>query len=304
MDELRFDGRVAVVTCAGRGLGRTHALLLASRGAAVVVADLGADIAGSGTSDGPAHDVVDEIKGTGGQAVACVASVANETGARSIIETALSSFGRVDVVVNNAGIADKHRFEELSTDQFSRMIEVHYYGTLFTTRAAWPHFLAADYGRIVNTTSEAILGEIPDLTSYGSAKGAVWGLTKNLAIEAAGRGIQVNAIAPRGNTRMAQEGKTKLKTGLGVDPDVLEKVLAAMRPELVSPAVAFLAHESCPLNGEILQVGAGLVSRLAVIQTHGLTRPDLTPEDIAVNLDSILDPTNAEVREVKPFSPT
>jgi NAD(P)-dependent dehydrogenase (short-subunit alcohol dehydrogenase family) len=207
------------------------------------------------------------------------------------------------VVLNNAGISDKHRFEDLSTEQFRRMIDVHYFGTLFTTKAAWPHFLAAGYGRVVNTTSEAILGEIPDLTSYGSAKGAIWGLTKNLAIEAAGRGIQVNAVAPRGNTRMAQEGKGKLRAGLGIDPDILDKVLAQIPPELVSPAVVFLAHESCPLNGEVLQVGGGLVSRLAVIQTHGLNRPDLTPEDIAANLDTILDPTNAAVRNVKPFSP-
>jgi NAD(P)-dependent dehydrogenase (short-subunit alcohol dehydrogenase family) len=276
---------------------------MAARGAQVVIADIGAELDGSGTLAGPAHEVVEEIKGAGGDAVACVASVAEEAGAAVIIETALNAFGRIDVVVNNAGISNKHRFEELSTDQFRRMIDVHYFGTLFTTKAAWPHFLAAGYGRVVNTTSEAILGEIPDLTSYGSAKGAIWGLTKNLAIEATGRGIRVNAVAPRGNTRMAQDGKSKLGAGLGIDPQVLDKVLAQIRPELVSPAVAFLAHESCSLNGEVLQVGGGLVSRLAVFQTQGLNRPDLTPEDIAANLGTILDPTNAEVRDVKPFSP-
>ena len=303
MDELRFDDRVAVITGGGRGLGRAHALLLASRGARVVIADVGAELDGSGASDGPAEDVVEEIRENGGDAVACIASVAEEAAAASIIETALNAFGRVDVLVNNAGISDKHRFEELSTEQFRRMIDIHYFGTLLTTKAAWPHFLEAGYGRVVNTTSEAILGEIPDLTSYGSAKGAVWALTKNLAIEAAGRGIQVNAIAPRGNTRMAQEGKSKLKAGLAIDAQVIEKSLAEMRPELVSPAVAFLAHESCPLNGEVLQVGSGLVSRLAVIHTQGISRPDLTPEDIVANLDTILDPTAAQVRDVKPFSP-
>ena len=198
MDELRFDDCVVVVTAtgAGRGIGRSHALLFAERGARVVVADHGGEIDGSGASDAPAEDVAAEIREAGGQAVACFASVADEAAASEVVDTAIRTFGRLDVVVNNAGINDPAPFEELTASQFHRMLEVHFFGTLFVTRAAWAHFRTAGYGRIVNTVSEAMLGGIPQLTSYGTAKGAVFGLTRNLATEAAGTGIQVNTIAP------------------------------------------------------------------------------------------------------------
>jgi NAD(P)-dependent dehydrogenase (short-subunit alcohol dehydrogenase family) len=180
------------------------------------------------------------------------------------------------------------------------MIDVHYYGTLFTCKAAWPHFQTAGYGRIVNTTSESIFGGYPDLTSYGPAKGAVYGFTRNLATEAAGTGIHVNAIAPRGNTRMADAGKERMVATLPGSREQVEQVLAQLRPELNSPAVAFLAHESCDLNGEVLQVGSGRVARLVMVHTPGITGENLTAEDIAANIETILDVTDAAVPGVTP----
>ena len=297
MHELRFDERVAIVTGAGRGIGRSHALLLASRGARVVVADVGGDIGGTGSSHGPADDVVDEIRASGGEAVASYASVAESDEAASIIETALDAFGRIDVVVNNAGIHDPGLFETLSTDQFRGMLDVHFFGALFVTRAAWPHFTAAGYGRIVNTASEAMLGGIPELTSYGAAKGAVFGLTRNLATEGARLGIRVNALAPRAYTRMSASSSDALADMMAMPREVMDQVNASMPPGLCAPAAAFLAHESCPLNGEVLQVGMGGVARLAVVHTQGISKDSLTAEDIAENLDTILDVTDARVTE-------
>ena len=198
MDELRFDDRVALVTGGGRGIGRCHSVLLAQRGAKVVVADYGSSIDGSGSSSAPAEAVVGEIREAGGEAVACYASVAEQSGAASIVEMALETFGRIDIVVNNAGIADKHPFGDLSADQFHRMLDVHFLGTLYVIQSAWPHLVRGGYGRIVNTTSEAVLGGQDQLASYGAAKGAVWALTRAIACESASFGILTNAVAPRG----------------------------------------------------------------------------------------------------------
>lgn len=297
MSQLRFDDRVVIVTGAGRGIGRSHALLLASKGARVVVADVGGGIDGSGSSRAPADDVVHEIEANGGQAVATYASVADEEAAASIVDTAMQTYGRVDALVNNAGIHDPGRFESLSVEQFRTMLEVHFFGTLFVTRAAWPHFVARGYGRVVNTASEAMLGGIPELTSYGSAKGAVFGLTRNLATEGTSHGIRVNAIAPRAHTRMSESHSEALASVMGLPREAMDEINASMPPELCAPAAAFLAHESCPLNGEVLQVGMGGVARLAVVHTQGISKDDLTAEDIAENLDTIMDVNDARVTE-------
>jgi NAD(P)-dependent dehydrogenase (short-subunit alcohol dehydrogenase family) len=297
MTELRFDGRVAVVTGAGRGVGRSHALLLAAKGARVVVADYGVDIDGGGSSPAPAEDVVHEIKDNGGEAAVCYASVAEERGAQAIIDTAIEAFGRIDAVINNAGIHDPGAFVALTVDQFRKMVDVHYFGTLFVTRAAWPHFVQAGYGRVVNTVSEAMLGGIPELTSYGAAKGAVFALTRNLATEAAPLGIRVNAIAPRAYTRMSASHSETLAEVLSMPKEVMDEINASMPPELCSPAAAFLAHESCPLNGEVLQIGMGGVARIAVVHTQGISKSPLTAEDIAANLDEIMDVRDARVTD-------
>jgi NAD(P)-dependent dehydrogenase (short-subunit alcohol dehydrogenase family) len=297
MSELRFDGRVVIVTGGGRGIGRAHALLLASKAASVVVADLGGAIDGSGSSPRPADDVVEEIRANGGEAAASHASVAEEAGAASIVDTAMRTYGRLDAVINNAGINDPGTFESLTVEQFRRMLDVQFFGTLLVTKAAWPLFVAAGHGRIVNTASEAMLGGIPELSSYGSAKGAVFGLTRNLATEGAAHGIHVNALAPRAHTRMSESESKRLASVLDMPEEMMEEIKASMPPELCAPAAAFLAHEACPLNGELLQIGMGSVSRLAVVHTQGISKDPLTAEDIADNLDAILDVSDARVTD-------
>ncbi|MFN8225626.1 MAG: SDR family NAD(P)-dependent oxidoreductase [Mycobacterium sp.] len=295
--ELRFDGRVAVVTGAGRGVGRAHALLLAAKGAHVVVADIGGGLTGTGESSDPADSVVAEIQDAGGSAVACYASVAEQNSAARVVKTALESFGRIDIVVNNAGIHDPAMFEDLTAQQFRRMLEVHYLGTVFVTQAAWPHMIAAGYGRVVNTVSEATLGGITQLSSYGAAKGAVFGLTRNLATEGLVHGIRVNAIAPRAFTRLSAAHSDTLSAEMSIPGDVMDQINASMPPELCAPAAAFLAHESCPLNGEVLQAGMGGVARIAVVCTKGITSPSISAEEIAERIGEVMDVSDGHVAE-------
>jgi NAD(P)-dependent dehydrogenase (short-subunit alcohol dehydrogenase family) len=296
-DQLRFDGRSVVVTGAGRGIGRSHALALAGRGARVVVADFGGNVDGQGgESTGPADDVVAEIEAAGGEAVAAYASVADPAGAASIVETALDAFGRLDVVVNNAGISDPDRFEDLSLARFQKMVDVHYLGTVYVLKAAWPHLQAAGYGRIVNTCSEAMLGVSPKLTSYSGGKGGVFGLTRALACEGPKYGILVNGVAPRAGTRMS-DAKT-MSHVLDLPEDVFAGTMQAYPPAQVSPAVVYLAHEACRVNGEVFVSGGGVIQRLVFSATRGLEGDALTPEDVDRNLDELMDVGTAQVVEV------
>jgi NAD(P)-dependent dehydrogenase (short-subunit alcohol dehydrogenase family) len=201
-------------------------------------------------------------------------------------------------VVNNAGIHDPGPFADLTVQQFRTMLDVHFMGTLLVTRAAWPHFQRAGYGRVVNTVSEAVLGGIPTLTSYGSAKGAVLGLTRNLATEGLAQGIRVNALAPRANTRMTAAAADHIAETLRIPRETMNEINASMPPDLCAPAAAFLAHESCPLNGEILQIGMGGVARIAVVQTQGIAKAPLIAEDIAAHLTEIMDLTDARVLDI------
>jgi NAD(P)-dependent dehydrogenase (short-subunit alcohol dehydrogenase family) len=287
MDQLRFDGRSVIVTGAGRGVGRAHALMLASRGAKVVVADSGGTLEGTGSSHEPADEVVDEIESAGGTAVAVYASVAEPDGAASIVGAAIDAFDRLDAVINNAGINANVRFEDVSLEQFSRMIAVHYLGTVHMCRAAWPHLVDAGTARIVNTCSEAMLGTHGNVSDYAGAKGGVYGFTRALAAEGPKHGIHVNGISPRASTRMNTPEVLARTTDLPEERFV--GVLAAFRPELVSAAVAFLAHESCELNGEVLVAGAGQVQRLSIYVSRGISDDALTPEVVAEKLDAILD---------------
>jgi hypothetical protein len=298
MSELRFDGRSVIVTGGGRGFGRCHSLLLASRGARVVVADYGVEVDGSGSSPEPAESVVKEIEAAGGEAVACFANVVDPDDARKIVQTAVDAFGGVDVLVNNAGIWDGDWFDGLTLEGFRKMIDFHYLGTVNTCKAAWPHLKEASNGCIVNTSSEAVIGMVPKNPDYAGAKGAVFAFTKALALNAQMFGLRVNAIAPRGNTRMSA-------------PEILARTMDApvenftgefftnMKPEYVSPAVAFLAHESCTLNGEVLMCGDKQAKRLALIETQGLVFPDEpTPEYLADNVEKLMDPTDPMVMTI------
>ena len=293
MAELRFDDHSVIVSGGGGGIGRELALLLASKGALVVVADNGCEVEGGGSSPVAADAVTEEIRSRGGRAIACYDSVADESGASAIVEAALSASGRLDAVINLAGIFDPAPFEQISTEQFRSMMDVHFFGTLFVTKAAWPHLAVSGGGRIVNATSESFVG-MELLSSYGAAKGAIFSLTRNLAIEGMPHGIAANCIAPRAGTRMG----VKHALIMGAPPEVREQAPLMMPPAVVAPAATFLAHRSCRLNGETLFVAPNDISRIAVIKTTGYIADEVSTEDIAEHLDEIMDLTDAFVTDV------
>lgn len=293
MSELRFDDRCAIVTGGGRGVGRIHALALAARGARVVVADLGAELDGGGSSSDPADQVVREIRTAGGEAVACYGSVADESDAAAIVRTALDAFGRLDVLVNNAGISSPELFEDQTLEQIRRLVMVHYLGTVYVTKAAWPHLSAAGYGRIVNTCSEGPLGIHEMMTGYGGAKGGVLGFTLGLAAEAAKYGIAVNGFSPRIATRMSSPDV--LAHVYGQPAEMFATTMQAFPPELASPAAVYLAHESCQLNGVVLVCGGGDVLRMAVMENQGVHLDAISAEVIAQNIDAVIDMSDARV---------
>jgi NAD(P)-dependent dehydrogenase (short-subunit alcohol dehydrogenase family) len=288
MNELRFDGRTAIVTGAGGNpsLGRAHAMLLASRGANVVVNDIGSDPESPGyKGTASAEAVVDEIQGAGGTAVADGNSVATESGAGALIQTALDAFGSVDILVNNAAISIQADFDELSSRDFQRHIDINIMGCVWTCRAAWPYMKRASYGRIVNVTSGALAG-LGRLSAYGVTKGGVFALSRMLAVDGAGFGIKANSLNPAAHTRMLEsqqdEGSSLLIYARQNQP-----------AELVSPAVALLSHESCPVTGECITAGGGGFSRFYVAQTKGIVDADITVERLAERFDEVMDETGA-----------
>jgi NAD(P)-dependent dehydrogenase (short-subunit alcohol dehydrogenase family) len=282
MEKLTFEERVVAVTGAGRGIGRAHALLLAARGAGVIVADLGASVDGAGTDgDDPASEVAAEIAAGGGRAVAVRADVSTEDGADAIVASAVDQFGRLDGVINNAGIVRTGHFDEVSSREYQRNLDVHLFGALNLCRAAWPHLIASGAGRVVNTVSQAMLGN-PLMTHYGSSKGAVFAFTRNLAIEGAPYGIGVNALAPGAGTRMAEA------SAAGLTEEVLQYMRTALLPEHVAPLAAYLVHPSCQVTGELFNAAGGFVSRSVVVTTPGIHDPALSLETVASRWDEIM----------------
>ncbi|MGO4588119.1 SDR family NAD(P)-dependent oxidoreductase [Micrococcaceae bacterium Sec5.1] len=286
--DLRFDGRVAIVTGAGRGLGRAHALLLAERGARVVVNDLGGSKEGEGNDAGPANETAAEIVAAGGIAVADTNDVGSEAGCHALVETAIREFGRIDIVVNNAGISRWATFPEADATNLELTLDVHLRGTWHTTRAAWPYMEEQGYGRVITTTSTGMLG-LPDNLAYATAKGALIGFTRSLALAAAPKGILVNCVAPNSVTRPSLSAdKPNIVTANEADSARLQ----AMQTDLVSPMVAYLAHESCEVNGEILVAGAKRFARWFMGFTPGwLDESDGVPtiEDVVSHWDEIND---------------
>ena len=281
MADLGFDGKVAIITGAGGGLGRSHALDLAKRGALIVVNDLGGSTDGEGASHTAAQKVVDEIKAAGGEAVANYDSVATPEGGESIVQTAIDSFGRVDIIINNAGILRDASFKNMTKEMLEPIIDVHLKGAFYVTRPAWQLMRDQGYGRIINTSSGAgVFGNFGQ-TNYGAAKMGLVGFTRVLAVEGAKNNIKANAIAPVAKTRMTEE--------------LLGPVADKLAPEFVTPIVTFLAHESCPVSGEVYSVGGGRVARVFIGVTPGYTDSELTPESVRDHFDQIRDETDYAV---------
>jgi NAD(P)-dependent dehydrogenase (short-subunit alcohol dehydrogenase family) len=273
MTELRFDGRVAIITGAGGGLGRSHALELARRGAHVLVNDLGGALDGSGSSASAAQRVVDEITSLGGSAAPNHDSVATPEGGQAIVQAAVDAFGRVDVLVNNAGILRDKAFHKMDPAMIDTVIDVHLKGALYVSQPAFCLMRDQGYGRIVNTSSASGLFGNFGQANYGAAKAGLAGLTRVLALEGASRGIRVNAIAPIAATRMTAE--------------ILGDLAALVSPDRVSPLVAYLAHEECSVSGHVYSVAGGRIARIFVAETDGVLLTDNTAEAIREQLSDI-----------------
>ncbi|WP_416567055.1 SDR family NAD(P)-dependent oxidoreductase [Nocardia testacea] len=286
MPENRFDGRVAVVTGAGRGLGRAYALLLAARGARVVVNDVGGGIPGGDSDIGVAGSVAEEIVAAGGQAVANADSVATADGGRSIVDTALDAYGRIDVLVHNAGNVRYAPLTEMTYGDFDFVLDVHLRGAFYVVRAAFPVMREAGYGRVVLTSSIGGLYGNRNVANYAVAKAGVIGLSNVVALEGAEFDVKSNVIVPAAVTRLAD----------GLDTSKYPP----MEPELVAPAVGWLAHESCSISGEMLVALAGRVARAYIAETPGVYQPEWTIEDVGARIGEIRDTADSWLLPVVP----
>ncbi len=276
MTELRYDGRVAIVTGGGRGLGRAYSMLLASRGAKVVVNDVGGNIRGDEIIENPAQDVVDEIRSAGGEAIANSESVATVAGGKSIIAQAMDSWGRLDILIPNAGNVRRGPLDEISEEDFQSVIDVHMQGGWNLVRPGFEIMAKAGYGRLVLTSSIGGIYGNATSVNYAMAKASMIGLNNIIAIEGADRNVKSNIILPGAVTRMSE--------GMDVSQ------FPPMPPEMVAAVVGYLAHESCSVTAEMFVSTAGRVARAFITETEGVFQPSWTPDDVGARMDEIRDP--------------
>lgn len=286
MSTLRFDERVAVITGAGRGLGREYALLLASKGAKVVVNDPGGSLSGDGADTAPAQQVVDEITTAGGEAIAVTDSVATVEGGQAIIGKAVERFGRVDILIHNAGTVRRGSLKELTYNDFEAVLDVHLRGAFHLVRPAFPLMCDSGYGRVVLTSSIGGLYGNHEVANYAAAKAGILGLCNVVALEGAADGVLCNAIIPGAVTRMAE----------GLDTSAYPP----MGPDLVAPAVGWLAHETCSVTGEYFVAIAGRLARAAVVESPGVYQPSWSMEQVGEQMTRIRDLSEPVVFPVVP----
>jgi NAD(P)-dependent dehydrogenase (short-subunit alcohol dehydrogenase family) len=278
-EPVRLDGRVAIITGAGRGMGRCHALLFAQLGATVVVNDVGVPTRGEGRSDEPAREVVAEIEAAGGHAIADFCDISSYVEVENMVEATVERFGRLDIVISNAGISDPHvPFLEMTPERYDRLVRVHQYGTFNISRCAWPHLIRSGSGRLIMTTSNAVFG-VADDVHYVAAKGAIVTMAKALAIDGKPHGITVNVVAPGGFTRLADaalpEGEMK------------DRIRRLSPPEKVSWTYAWLADERCEVTGEAFAAVGGMTTRIFLGQTRGYLASG--PEDLRDHCHEVID---------------
>lgn len=279
---LNFDGKVAIVTGAGGGLGRSHALELARRGAKVVVNDLGGSVDGSGGSSDAANAVVEEIKAGGGEAIANGSSVTDDKGVENMVAQTMDAFGRIDILINNAGILRDKSFSKMDIADFQLVVDVHLMGTVKPTRAVFPIMKEQGYGRVMVTASSSGLYGNFGQTNYGAAKMGVFGFVNTLKLEGQKDNIRANVLAPVAYTRMTEN----------LMPPEAEQMLT---PESVTPGVIFLVSEDAP-TGVVLCAGAGVFATAQIMESEGmfLGREGLTAEKVAENWEKISDMSNAQ----------
>lgn len=275
MDEMRYDGRVAVITGAGRGLGKAYALLLAERGAKVVVNDVGSAIRGDSPDISVAQQVVDEIAAAGGEAIANTDTVAAPEGGQAIVQAALDQWGRIDILIHNAGNVRYGTIRDISYEDFRSVVDVHLMGAFHVVKAAFGPMCDAGYGRIVLTSSIGGLYGNQRCVNYGISKAGMIGLNNVAALEGEAHDVKCNLLVPSAVTRMAE--------GLDISQ------YPPMEPELVSPAVGWLCHESCDVTGEMIAAIAGRIARVFIAETKGVHRPSWTVEDVAQASQAIHD---------------